>query len=114
MDESLAIIERTYAAYKTTTTMVFRLEKRWRFTLGASIEESLLALIRELVMAKNAPRPLKAAFLIQAGGHLEVAVIKLRLCLEVAVQNPTIIFQIQSDLKDVGRQLGGWKRSLAS
>ena len=114
MDESLSIINRTYEAYKAIIKVTYYLEKRWRFTLGASIEESLLSLLRELIMAKNAPRPLKTAYLIQASGHLEVCAFKLRLCLEVAAQNPTTIFQIQAILQDIGRQLGGWKRSLSS
>ena len=95
MEESLSIITVTYDAYKATTQLTYHLEKRWRFTLGASIEESMLSLLRELIMAKNAPRPLKSAYLIQAEGHLEVCSLKLRLCLEVAAQNPTTIFQIQ-------------------
>lgn len=112
MEKSLSIINRTYEAYKAVTKLIYHLEKRWRFTLGASIEESLLALLQELIMAKNAPRPLKAGYLIRAGGHLEVCSLKLRLCMEVAAQNPTTIFQIQAILQDIGRQLGGWKRSL--
>lgn len=114
MDESLAIINRTYEAYKGIIKVTYHMEKRWRFTLGASIEESVLALLRELIMAKHAPRPLKSAYLIQATGHLDMCALKLRLCLEVAVQNPTTIFQIHALLQDVGRQLGGWKRSLSS
>lgn len=114
MEESLTIIMRAYDAYKAVITLTYHLEKHWRFTLGASIEESLLALLRELIMAKNAPRPLKAPYLIQAGGHLEVCALKLRLCLEVAAKNPTPVFQIQAILQDIGRQLGGWKRSLQS
>lgn len=112
MEESLSIINRTYEAYKAVIKLTHYLEKRWRFTIGASIEESLLALLQELIMAKNAPRPLKAAYLIQAGGHLEVCSFKLRLCMEVAAQNPTTVFQIQAQLRDISRQLGGWKRSL--
>jgi hypothetical protein len=55
---------------------------------------------------------MKAPYLINAQSHLEITGIKLRLCLEVAAQNPTNIFQIQAILNDVGRQLGGWKKSL--
>jgi hypothetical protein len=68
--------------------------------------------LQELILAKNAPRPMKAPYLINAQSHLEITGIKLRLCLEVAAQNPTNIFQIQAILNDVGRQLGGWKKSL--
>jgi len=40
------------------------LEKRWRYSLGQSLENSILTLLQELVMAKNAPKPLKSSYLI--------------------------------------------------
>ena len=63
-------------------------------------------------MAKNAPRPLKAPYLIKALAQQEVATLKLRLYLELKLVNETKIFQAQSVLKDIGRMGGGWLKSL--
>ena len=63
-------------------------------------------------MAKNAPKQLKAAYLIKASSHLEIATLKLRLILEYAIANETKIFQTQGKLAEVGRMLGGWLKSL--
>lgn len=63
-------------------------------------------------MAKNAPKTLKAPYLIKALSQQEVATLKLRLYLELKLVNETKIFQAQSSLKDIGRMTGGWLKSL--
>ena len=88
------------------------LDKRWRYSLGASLEQSIINLLQELIMAKNAPKPLKSAYLIKAGSHLEIATLKLRLFLELKIANETNIFQAQAKLAEIGRMLGGWLKSL--
>ena len=110
--DTLPIINKTYEAYKAIVDINSHLEKRWRYSLGQSLENSILTLLQELVMAKNAPKPLKSSYLIKAGSHLEVSVLKLRLFLEMAIANETKIFQTQSKLTEIGRMLGGWLRSL--
>jgi hypothetical protein len=65
-----------------------------------------------LIMAKNAPKPLKAAYLIKASALQEVSILKLRLYLELKIANETRIFQSQDILAEIGRMLGGWLKSL--
>lgn len=65
-------------------------------------------------MAKNAPKTFKAAYLIKASSMLEVAVLKLRLVLELKIANETKIFQTQSILAEIGRMLGGWLKATQS
>jgi len=86
--------------------------KRWLYSLGLSLENSILDCMENLIMAKNAPKPLKASYLIQADSKLEVARLKLRLFLEFKLSNETRIFQLQAKLEEVGRMLGGWLKSL--
>lgn len=65
-------------------------------------------------MAKNAPKPLKAGYLIKASSQLEISTLKLRLILELALVNETKIFQAQTILAEIGRMLGGWLKSVQS
>jgi len=109
--EELSIINRTYEVYKSIIDINDHLEKRWRYSLGMSLENSVLSLLQELIMAKNAPKPLKSSYLIRAGSHLEVSILKLRLFLEMKIANETKIFQTQSKLAEIGRMLGGWIKS---
>ena len=108
---SLPIVNKTYEAYKTLVDIDHRLNKRWAFSLGLSTENSLLNLLEQLIMAKNAPKPLKSTYLIKASAHLETAGLKVRLLLELKLVNGTRIFQLQGNLAEIGRMLGGWLKS---
>jgi len=112
--ESLPIINKTYEVYKSVISINETLTKRWRYSLGLSLENSILDLLENLIMAKNAPKPLKAGYLIKAGAKLEIAMLKLRLMLELKLANETKIFQIQTELEEIGRMLGGWRKSTQS
>jgi hypothetical protein len=80
--ETLSIINKTYDLYKAVITMTEPLDKRWRYSLGTSLEESVLDGMSAFVMAKNAPKAIKASYLLKASGHIEVARLKLRLFLD--------------------------------
>lgn len=112
--DSLPIINKTYESYKAVVDINNTMQRRWRYSLGLSLENSVLECLSYLIMAKNAPKTLKAAYLIKASSMLEVAVLKLRLVLELKFVNETKIFQTQSILAEIGRMLGGWLKAAQS
>jgi hypothetical protein len=111
---SLPIINKSYELYKQYTDVNDHLMKRWRLSLGTSIEESILTLLEQLVMTKNAPKPMKAGILLKASGTLEVLTLKIRLLLEKNLVNETRVFQLQAQTQEIGRMLGGWLKSSQS
>jgi hypothetical protein len=112
--EKLPVINKTYEIYKTIIDMNSKLPKQWRYGLGLSLENSTLSCLENLIMAKNAPKTLKPAYLIKADSQLEVASLKLRLLLELALVNDTKIFQTQGKIQEAGRMLGGWLKAAQS
>lgn len=94
--------------------MNYHLGKRWKYSLGMSLENSLLNFLDQIIMAKNAPKPIKASYLIRASSLLEISTLKLRLLLELNLTNETKIFQIQALLAEIGRMLGGWLKATNS
>lgn len=112
--ETLPIIEQTYEIYKIVADINNHTEKRWRYSLGISLENTILDCLSELIMAKNAPKPIKASYLIKASAHLEIMTLKFRLFLEFGIANETRIFQAQAKIREIGRMLGGWIKSLQS
>ena len=112
--DSLPIINKTYEAYKAIIDLNNKMEKRRRYSIGLSLENSILDCMESLVMAKNATKTLKAGYLIKACSKLEVSNLKLRLTLELALVSETKIFQLQTKLDEVGRMLGGWLKSVQS
>lgn len=87
------------------------MEKRWKNSLGLSLETSVLACLETSILAKNAPKTMKAAYLMKASSQLEVATLKLRLLLELALANETKVFQLQAKLAEIGRMMGGWLKA---
>lgn len=87
-------------------------DKRWRYSLCISLENTLLQTLEQTIMAKNAPKHLKAQYLIKASSHNEIVIFKLRLFLELKIANETKTFQAQALGAEIGRMLGGWLRSL--
>ena len=112
--DSLPVINKTYEAYKAIIDLNNKLEKRMKFSIGLSLENSILDCMENLVMAKNAPKTLKVGYLIKASSKLEVSRLKLRLLLELRLLNETKIFQLQKNLEEIGRMLGGWLKSVQS
>ncbi len=113
MSQDLSIINRSYDLYKSISITTHDLPKRWRYGLGTSLEASVLDFIDQLIMAKHAPKSLKVSYLIKAQAQLEITTLKLRLLLDLKLTNETRIFQAQAKLAEIGRMLGGWKKSLA-
>lgn len=112
MGDTLPIINRVYEVYKQVVDINYQLEKRRRYSLGQNLELTILDLLSALIMAKNAPKSLKAPYLIKASAYQETAMLKLRLFLELDLANETKIFQAQGKLSEIGRMLGGWLKSL--
>ncbi|KKP38537.1 MAG: hypothetical protein UR28_C0015G0009 [Candidatus Peregrinibacteria bacterium GW2011_GWF2_33_10] len=85
-----------------------------RYSLGTSMENSILECLENLIMTKNAPKAFKSSYLIKASSLVEITTYKLRICLELKLTNETKIFQIQSKLLEIGRMVGGWLKALSS
>lgn len=98
--------------YKFAIETNSKLEKRFRYSLGQNMETNILELLDKQIKAKNAPKALKSAFLLEASSLVEIIILKFRLLLELKLANETKIFQAQADLAEIGRMLGGWRKSL--
>lgn len=94
-----------YDVYKHVIGVTMKLPKRWNYSLGISIEQSILECLEELIMAKNAPKPLKAAYLIKASGHLEVITLKMCFLLENKLANETKFFRYRPFWQKLGECL---------
>ncbi len=114
MDAIFPVINKSYEMYKTTLTLNNALNKRMKYSLGAELERNILQLLENLIFAKNAAKPMKAAYLMRAGALLEIIMLKFRLFLELKLVNGTSVFEAQENLKEIGRMLGGWLKSVKS
>lgn len=111
--EELAVIKVTYEIYKKLAELNTTIDKKYRYTLGESVVESCASTLEQLILAKHAPKPLKASYLIQADAYSELTAMKLRAVLEMKLSNETNILKIQAKLTEARRQIGGWSKSVS-
>lgn len=112
MSDELPIILKVYSLYRPIDDLNEKLPKRRRYSLGVSTEQTVLELLKQLISAKHATKSHKPLYLIKAQSELELLRFKLRLYLELELANETRIMQLQAQVAEIGRMLGGWLKSV--
>ncbi len=108
----LPVILRTeefFIAISKISTKLPSIEKQ---TLGLRMEDKVLELLEILIMAKNAPRAMKAAYLIKATAANEILNFYLRIFLEQKLANETTLHQLIAKNTEMARMIGGWLKSV--
>ncbi len=114
MESELPIILKSYDLYKMLVECNIKIPKLHRYGLGISTEKTVLSTLENLVMAKYAPKPNKAKYLILCIAQIETLRFKLRLYLELGLINETKIFQMQAIVQEMGRMATGWRKSVGA
>ncbi len=81
--------------------------------LGEPVVMSCADVLEQLILAKHAPKAIKATYLINADASAELTALKLRAILELKLSNETNVLKIQAKLSEARRQIGGWRKSVA-
>ncbi|MCL2094954.1 four helix bundle protein [Candidatus Saccharibacteria bacterium] len=110
--DDLPLITKTEELYGASLRVCEKLSGLQRQTLGRRLEDAILSLLEYEIMAKNAPRPNKAPYLIKACALQEVIMIFLRLMINQNLANQTTLHQLQARTLEIGRMLGGWRKSI--
>lgn len=62
-------------------------------------------------MAKYAPPAHKGPYLIKASAQAEITQFQLRILQNRKLANDTTLHQLQAKILEIGRMLGGWRKS---
>jgi len=108
----LPVIMRVEELFANITKIVAKLPNLEKQTLGRRFEDKTLELLEVLIMAKNAPRALKAAYLIKASAAAEILTFYLRILLEQKLANETTLHQLLAKNTEISRMIGGWLKSV--
>ena len=111
MEEDLDVILLTQELFCEVTKITEKLPASRRQSLGARLENSVLLLLELLISAKYAPKSHKAPFLIRANAASEIIRFYLRILLKQNLANATTLHQLLARNLEIGRQIGGWRRS---
>lgn len=95
---------------KAALPVIGRFPRSHRFTLGERVEARLFDLIELLEHARFGYR--RAEALDQANVKVQVAAALLRLACDLKFLSPGQYGELGERLTSVGRQVGGWRRSI--
>lgn len=113
MDEfDVPVFKKSYELYKDFHICLKEFPKVERYSLGQKCEAALLEVLESLLRASGLPRGEKLPHLEQASAKLNVFRVHLRLAKDIRALDARryVVFQETSD--EIGRMIGGWKRSL--
>jgi hypothetical protein len=112
MSSELPVIMRTHELYNSVSAITEKLPSLRRQTLGRRLEDTVLQLLEYLIMAKNAPKAHKAAYLIKASALAEITDFHLRTLLEQKLANDTTLHQLLAKNAEIARMSAGWRKSV--
>ena len=106
--------QKTTTLYLQLSTFAIKLPKFDRYSLGLKIDNTCLILIENIISAEQALPIFKDKPLQEAGVKCEILKILLRLALEKKLLKETNYFSYSESLIEIGKMLGGWRKSLRS
>jgi hypothetical protein len=110
--QELPVINRTQELYEAISKITGKLPALKQQTIGRRAEDGCLQLLEWLIMAKHAPSAQKGPYLIKASATAELLQFQLRMLLMQKLANETMLHQLQAKVSEIGRMLGGWRKSV--
>lgn len=110
--QELPVINRTQELYEAASKITEKLPAGQRQTIGRRLEEAVLQLLELLIMAKYAPSAQKGPYLIKSSAVVEIIHFQFRILLTQKLANETTLHQLQAKVAEIGRMLGGWRKSV--
>lgn len=108
----LPVFQRSYDLYKEIYRAAKHFPKGDRYSLGAECKRWSLNIIGSVVAAARDRGEQRSASIDDALGATELLKVQIRLARETECLNEQQYLSLQQKLQEIGRMLGGWKRSL--
>jgi hypothetical protein len=106
------VLQKTYHLYQSLNKIVSRFPKKDRYGLGLKLENNCLTLLEQIIMAEQTMPVLKDRALIESSVRIEILKILLRLTMEKQLIKETVYFSLASLIIEIGKMIGGWRKSL--
>jgi hypothetical protein len=109
----ISIIKNVYNFYRELHLAVREFPKSERHALGEKFEVTALELLECLLDAGALPKSEKSQRLFRASTKLNILRVFIRLGKDIRAFDEKKYLGFQADLDEIGRMLGGWRRSVA-
>lgn len=108
----IPIFTKLYDFYKNLSQILVFFPKAKRYTLGQRLDNLTLEIFESSIAAGISPHDQKLLHLEKAIVSLDLLKILLRLAKDIRCLDTKRYIQLQESLQEIGRMLGGWKRSI--
>lgn len=107
------IVHSLYQTYSLWSELIVKFPKSQRYTLGETCQQHLLTLLEAVIVAaSSSQKETKAAQLQIASAKLDLLRLLVRLAKDNKCLSNQAYLKVESQLHEVGRMLGGWRKSL--
>ncbi|MFA7653448.1 MAG: four helix bundle protein [Candidatus Magasanikbacteria bacterium] len=111
-DLDIPIFQQAYNLFKLFHSYKTVVPKQDRFTIFERCEQLNLDIIEYILQASTEQRPAKAPILERTSGKLNLLRVLVRLMKDVKTIDAKKYAALTEAIDEVGRQLGGWIRSV--
>lgn len=109
----IPIVHTLYQTYTFWSQLIIKFPKSQRYTLGEVCQQNLLMGLEAVITAASTPDArIKADHLRTASAKLDLMRLLVRLAKDTKCINNQAYLQLESQLHEAGRMLGGWLKSL--
>jgi hypothetical protein len=112
LNNDAPILKHTFDLYKELYGYLKTLPKKDQYLLGKQIEEHVLKFLELILMAAGMQRERKLELLEQANGKFEVFKVLIYMAREMKLLDNKKYLSAEAKVQEVGKQIGGWIRSL--
>jgi hypothetical protein len=107
----IPIFKKSFELYKLFYALRVKIPKPDRFTIWQKCENSIIGLFVHLLAAGNLAKDAKLPSLEAMSAELNLLRIFLRLAKEVKTINNAQYVELEKNIDEIGRMLGGWIKS---
>jgi four helix bundle protein len=109
---SIPLIPKTYDLHKNLYQVLKTFPKGDKYNLGNEIKMSSINLLELFLEAEATPKEWKTPLLDKASIKLSMLKLFIRLANDIGIIDQKKMINIQEQLQEVGRMLGGWRKFL--
>jgi len=108
----IPLFGKLYDFYKNLSQVIETFPKTKRFSLGQKLDQIALELIELIIRASYLHKEQKLPVLEKSIVSADLLKILLRLAKDTKTIDNRKYLQLENSLQELGRMIGGWKRSL--
>ena len=113
-DFEVPVFKKAYDFYREFFACVENFPKHIKYTLGQRCENLIAEILADILQASQSARLEKAKYLEIASRNLNLLRVDVRLIKDFGFLEMPRYVALQSDIDEIGRQLGSWLVSLRS